>query len=46
MNIDSLGEETIAQLYEAGLIHNIGDIYSLHEKKQELLALYAWQRSR
>lgn len=39
MNIDSLGEETIAQLYEAGLIHNIGDIYSLHEKKQELLAL-------
>ncbi len=39
MNIDSLGEETIAQLYEAGLIREIGDIYSLHNKKSELLAL-------
>lgn len=29
MNIDGLGEETIALLYEQGLLHNIADIYSL-----------------
>jgi DNA ligase (NAD+) len=39
MNIDSLGEETISQLFEARLIRNIGDIYTLHEKREELLQL-------
>lgn len=39
MNIDSLGEETIAQFYEAGLLKSIGDIYSLKDKKEEILAL-------
>jgi DNA ligase (NAD+) len=39
MNIDSLGGETIAQLFDAGLIHNIGDLYDLHEKKAKLLSL-------
>ncbi len=39
MNIDSLGEETIAQLYDVELIRYIGDIYSLRQKKTELLAL-------
>lgn len=39
MNIDSLGEETIAQLYDAGLVRNISDIYKLHEKRAELLQL-------
>ena len=29
MNIDGLGEETIALLYEQGLLHNIADIYDL-----------------
>ncbi|MEO6903253.1 MAG: NAD-dependent DNA ligase LigA [Bacteroidia bacterium] len=37
MDIDSLGGETIAQLYDAGLIHNIADIYDL--KKDDLLQL-------
>ena len=37
MNIDSLGAETIAQLYEAGLLKNIADIYDL--KKSDLLPL-------
>lgn len=37
MNIDSLGAETIAQLYDAGLIKNIADIYDL--KKEQLLPL-------
>ncbi len=29
MNIDGLGEETIALLYDNGLLHNVGDIYAL-----------------
>ncbi|HRD40027.1 MAG TPA: NAD-dependent DNA ligase LigA, partial [Bacteroidia bacterium] len=37
MNIDSLGGETIEQLYEAGLLRNIADIYDL--KKEQLLPL-------
>ena len=37
MNIDSLGGETIEQLYNAGLIKNIADIYDL--KKEQLLPL-------
>ncbi|HEY0030540.1 MAG TPA: NAD-dependent DNA ligase LigA [Bacteroidia bacterium] len=37
MNIDSLGAETIAQLYDAGLIRNIADIYEL--KKDALLKI-------
>ena len=37
MDIDSLGSETIAQLYEAGLVKTIADIYEL--KKQDLLKI-------
>lgn len=37
MNIDSLGGETIAQLYDEGLIKNSADLYEL--KKEELLKL-------
>ncbi len=37
LNIDSLGSETIAQLYDAGLIKNIADLYQL--KKEDLLKL-------
>ena len=37
MDIDSLGGETIAQLYEHGLISNIADIYTL--QKETLLKL-------
>jgi DNA ligase (NAD+) len=33
MNIDSLGAETIDQLFKAGLIHNIADIYDLWEEQ-------------
>lgn len=39
MNIDSLGEETIAQFYDAGLLKSIGDIYSLKDKKEQILEL-------
>ncbi|MES2593294.1 MAG: NAD-dependent DNA ligase LigA [Bacteroidota bacterium] len=37
MDIDSLGAETIAQLYEAGLIKNCADIYDL--KKEDVLKI-------
>ncbi|MBA3664302.1 MAG: NAD-dependent DNA ligase LigA [Bacteroidetes bacterium] len=37
MNIDSLGGETISQLFDAGLLKNIADIYDL--KKEQLLPL-------
>lgn len=37
MNIDSLGGETIVQLYNVGLIKNIADLYEL--KKEDLLPL-------
>lgn len=37
MDIDSLGAETIAQLYDAGLVKNVADIYEL--KKEDLLKL-------
>lgn len=37
MDIDSLGAETIAQLYEAGLIKNSADIYDL--KKEDVLKI-------
>ncbi len=39
MNIDSLGDETIEQLYKAGLILTIADIYELKNKKTAMLAL-------
>lgn len=37
MNIDSLGAETIEQLYKVGLVKNIADIYDL--KKEQLVSL-------
>jgi DNA ligase (NAD+) len=37
MNIDSLGPETIAQLFEAGLVKNIADLYDL--RLEQLLPL-------
>ncbi|HNQ69142.1 MAG TPA: NAD-dependent DNA ligase LigA [Bacteroidales bacterium] len=37
MNIDSLGEETVAQFHEAGLINNIADLYKL--TKEQIIPL-------
>ncbi|MCC6681743.1 MAG: NAD-dependent DNA ligase LigA [Phycisphaeraceae bacterium] len=39
MDIDGLGENTITQLFDAGLLHSLADIYRLPEKKQEILEL-------
>lgn len=44
LNIDGLGGKIIQQLYNAGLIHCIEDIYSL--KKEDLLKLEGWKEKR
>ncbi len=36
MNIDGLGDETIENFYQRGLLKHISDIYTLHEKSDEL----------
>jgi len=36
MNIDGLGDETIENFYQRGLLRHISDIYTLHEKSDEL----------
>lgn len=42
MDIEGLGEKAIDQLVEAGLLSTIADIYHLHTKRAELLALERW----
>ncbi|MBO7572243.1 MAG: NAD-dependent DNA ligase LigA [Bacteroidales bacterium] len=37
MNIETIGEETVAQMYDAGLVHNIADLYDL--TKEQVLKL-------
>ncbi|MEM9347134.1 MAG: NAD-dependent DNA ligase LigA [Planctomycetota bacterium] len=39
MDIDALGEKTIHQLCDAGLLTNLGDIYRLKGKRDQLLEL-------
>jgi DNA ligase (NAD+) len=39
MNIDGLGDKLTAQLIEAGLVKELGDIYKLKDKMPALLAL-------
>ncbi|MES2418003.1 MAG: NAD-dependent DNA ligase LigA [Bacteroidota bacterium] len=36
MNIEGLGDETIAVFYQKGLVKHISDLYTLHEKAAEL----------
>lgn len=36
MNIDGLGDETIENFYQRGLLRHISDIYTLHKKSEEL----------
>ena len=39
MNIDGLGERIIEEFYNMNIINSIPDIYNLHIKKEELMAL-------
>lgn len=39
MEIDTLGEKRVAQLYEAGLLNSVEDIYRLKEHRQKMMTL-------
>jgi DNA ligase (NAD+) len=39
MNIDGLGESLVNQLHQSGLVRDIADIYTLKDKRPQLLAL-------
>ncbi|SMC98989.1 NAD-dependent DNA ligase LigA [Pedobacter nyackensis] len=39
MNIDGLGDETVETFYQRGLIAHISDLYTLHEKAEDLKTL-------
>lgn len=39
MEIDTLGEKRVAQLYEAGLLNSVEDIYRLKEHRQKIMTL-------
>jgi DNA ligase (NAD+) len=39
MNIEGLGDSLVNQLHQAGLIKNIADIYTLKDKRDQILAL-------
>ncbi|MEM7575937.1 MAG: NAD-dependent DNA ligase LigA [Planctomycetota bacterium] len=39
MDIDELGEKTVHQLVDAGLLTSIGDVYRLHTKRDAIVAL-------
>lgn len=42
MDIEGLGEMVIDQLVEKGFVRNYADLYSLYERKDELLRLERW----
>lgn len=39
MDIDGMGEKVIVQLLDAGLLQNLGDVFSLHEQRDKVLTL-------
>jgi DNA ligase (NAD+) len=42
MDIEGLGEKAVEQFVEAGLLHNVADIYELKDKYDEILKLERW----
>src|SRR5690606_5147820 len=39
MDIDGMGEKVIQQLTEAGLVNTLGEVFALHQRREELLEL-------
>ena len=39
MDIEGLGEKSVEQLADAGLLTSIGDVFRLHERREQVLAL-------
>ncbi|MFN8110805.1 MAG: NAD-dependent DNA ligase LigA [Thermoleophilia bacterium] len=43
MDIEGLGEKTVARLFEVGLVRDVADIYDLQAHRDELVALEGFQ---
>ncbi len=43
LDIEGLGEKTIAQFFALGWLESPADIFRLHQKRDEILALEGWQ---
>lgn len=39
MNIDGIGEEMVTALYKNGLVHDIADLYDLHNHRDQLMTM-------
>ena len=46
LDIEGLGEQTVELLLERGLIHDLADVFRLHEHRDELLELEKWGERR
>ncbi|WP_254807920.1 NAD-dependent DNA ligase LigA [Natronosalvus amylolyticus] len=42
LDLEGLGEKTVRQLLEAGLLESVADLYALPERREKLLALEGW----
>ncbi len=42
MDIEGLGEAAVEQLVDLGLVHNVADLYRLHEHRSTLVGLERW----
>jgi DNA ligase (NAD+) len=43
MDIEGLGEKTVAKLYDEGLVADVADVFRLAERREELIALDGFQ---
>ena len=46
LDIEGLGEQTVELLLEHGLVTDLADVFRLHERRDELLALDGWGEKR
>jgi DNA ligase (NAD+) len=46
LDIEGLGEQTVELLLAEGLVHDLADVFRLHERRDELLALEKWGEKR
>ncbi|MFP8957727.1 NAD-dependent DNA ligase LigA [Natrialbaceae archaeon A-CW3] len=42
LDLEGLGEKTVRQLVDAGLLEGVADLYRLPDRREELLALEGW----
>ncbi len=46
LDIKSLGEKTVEELYELGILRDVADVFRLPGRREELLALKGWKPTR